>query len=43
MFRQMGFDKLKDQLSAKARTPNKPKKKRPVPPSRQSSRYAYCS
>merc|ERR1712079_996491 len=39
LFRQMGFDKLKDELAAKTRTPNKPKKKRPLPPSKQSSRH----
>jgi len=38
LFRQMGFDKLKDELAARKKKPNKPKKKGPLLPSRRSSR-----
>ena len=38
LFRQMGFDKLKDELVARKKKPNKPKKEGPLLPSRRSSR-----
>ena len=38
LFRQMGFDKLKDELAARKKKPNKPKKTGPLLPSRRSSR-----
>ena len=33
LFRQMGFDKLKDELAARKKKPNKPKKEGPLLPS----------